>query len=335
MSYESQSELPSGISLRRVHELLRLLGYDRLRNPPEDLRLGQLAHYLWFKQDEYQSFCGVQVSILRKYDNSLIVSTRTTAGRSYWDLTHQNRTIKLLRDHFGGRFETDEGRGRYLRPGGPPPLPVASGCGLARWGFKKSIVNVRLYLSFRTFSGPMGENPTKFDPSNEHNVRILSNNMILPYLVGAWEEYFRATFAACFKYSEDRGDILRRIKPTAETFKEHAEGKQSFERAVAEHLPFQHPNAIGDNFHKINPKLHVGGALKKTYSGRNVSPHDSICNLIELRNEVVHTGRLDLTLFDEKLRAAISHFEVAVERAYVCIAKHFDFEPQSDSWGAR
>ena len=63
------------------------------------------------------------------------------------------KTIKMVRDIFGGTFVTDEGTSRYLRPRHPPPSPLSSGCYLARWKFNNALMKARLYLSCRKLEG--------------------------------------------------------------------------------------------------------------------------------------------------------------------------------------
>lgn len=164
---------------------------------------------------------------------------------------------------------------------------------------------------------------------DELNPRLLSNNFLLPYMVAVWEEYFRATFAACFKYSPQREGVLKRAKLSHGDFEKVAIGSQPIERTIAESFAFQRPSAISENFRRLDQKLDIGGAIRKPYRRRKKSLFDSIEQLVEDRNEFVHTGGINLKFFDAQLNAALSDMQVAVNRAYKCIAAHYHFLPPS------
>ena len=70
--------------------------------------------------------------------------------------------------------------------------------------------------------------------------------------------------------------------------------------------------------------------MRKPYRRRRKSLFDSIEQLIEDRNEFVHTGGVNIRFFDAQLNAALSDMEVAVNRAYECIAAHYRFVPSHD-----
>ena len=44
------------------------------------------------------------------------------------------------------------------------------------------------------------------------NPRLLPNNLLVPYVIAVWEEYFRATFAVVLKYSTQRRSVLKNAK---------------------------------------------------------------------------------------------------------------------------
>jgi hypothetical protein len=106
MSYSSENELPEGTSLRRLLDVVELLGYRKVR---DGLRVpNRIGGYFWYDENEYKSWSGVELNIF-KYNETIKLDTRSTASRSYWDLIHQNRTIKMVRDIFGGNFTSDAG----------------------------------------------------------------------------------------------------------------------------------------------------------------------------------------------------------------------------------
>jgi hypothetical protein len=244
--------------------------------------------------------------------------------------------LKLLRELFGGHFETDAGRNRYWRPLGKPPLPILSGCYLARWIFHNAVMRAKIYLDLRQINGSdlpgsiAQDKSSGFDFVDQMNPRLLSNNLVIPYLVAVWEEYFKATFTAVLRHSAQREAALKRAKLTPDQLENIATGTQTVETAVADALYFQRPSDIGDHFKLLDPKLDVAGALRKPYRKRRISLFDSIERVVEDRHQFVHTGRMNAKLFDREILAVMSDIEVAVDRAYEYIAKHFDFTPIHD-----
>src|SRR4051812_33405754 len=107
MSYESKNTFAPGTRMNDVLEFITFLGYSRNGTLTSE-EYGRFENYFFFEEKDYRSWSGVELSILGG-KSSVVVSTRTTVSRSYYDLVHQNFTISSLRKRFGGNFKTDEG----------------------------------------------------------------------------------------------------------------------------------------------------------------------------------------------------------------------------------
>ncbi len=326
MSYTSTSVLQRSTTVAQVREIIHLLDYkqanDGLKVP------NRVAGYFWYDETDYRSWSGVELDIYKTPKGSVNITTRSSASRSYWDLIHQNRTLKLLRDLFGGYFETDAGRNRYWRPDEPPPPPISSGCYLARWRFHNNFGRAKVYLMNRKLESPIARDfSTGFDFIDDLNPRLLSNNLLVPYMIAVWEEFFRATFAACLRYSKQREAALKRAKLSHADLEKLAIGSVQVERSVAEFFSFQRPSAIAEAFKLLDPKLDLAAPLRKPYRRRRVSLYDSIEVLVEQRNALVHAGDISLGLFDKQLETTMTDLTEAINRAYNYIAKHYGFVP--------
>jgi hypothetical protein len=326
MSYTSTSVLAASTTSAQAQDVVDLLGFKKVR---DGLKVpNRVSGYFWYDETDYRSWSGVELDIYKTARGPVKVTTRSSASRSYWDLVHQNRTLKLLRDLFGGRFETDAGKNRYWRPDEPPPTPLSSGCYLARWRFKNNLQRASIYLMHRKLEGQIAKDePSGLGFIDEINPRLLSNNMVVPYVIAVWEEYFRATFSACLRYSRQREAALKRAKLSHSDLEKLVVGTTQVDRAVAEAFSFQRPSAIADTFKLIDPKLDLAGTLRKPYRGRKQSLFDSLEALVEDRNRLVHTGEINVGLFDMHLRTVLSDLTEAVNRAYNQIAKHNNFVP--------
>ena len=324
MSYESESVLGEGISLKAVQELVELLGY---KNVSDGLTIeDRYGSYMWYDTIDYRSYVGVELSIYKPKGKPVVVTTRSRLGRSYWDLIHQNRTLKLLRDLLGGTFTTDAGRNRYWHPEDFPPKPVSSGCFLARWRFNNALIKPRIYLSQRGLD-LANTKETGIQFIDQMNPRLFSNNLIIPYLVAIWEDYFKSSFTAMLRYSTQREVALKRLKLPQDRLEMIAAGISTVEEALAEAFSFQRPSIIAANFKLIAPKLDLAGALRKPYRRRKQSLYDAIEARIDQRNEFVHTGNMNVEFTDKELEKTLNDFEVAVDRCYDAFGICFEFTP--------
>jgi hypothetical protein len=210
LSYVINGYFDGETSLKKITELVELLGSTKMRN--ELASHGIIGEYFWSKKDEYQTFVGVELSVSREEDK-IVVGTRSRAGRSYWDLTQQNRTMKLLRDCCGGYFDGDAGRNKYWKPEGAPPSPREPGLYIARWRFNNALIRPKIYLDSRKLEGEIAKpKPTGLSFMDEMNPRFFSNALLLPYLVAIWEEYNRSSFVVLLKYATDRERIFKSLK---------------------------------------------------------------------------------------------------------------------------
>lgn len=329
MSYTSESICDPKASLKVVKEVVELLGY---RKVDDGLKLpDRKGCYYWIERKDYRSYAGVELDIYKKKGEPVVVATRSTVARSYWDLVHQNKTLRLIRDLLGGNFTTDAGRNRYWHPEGPPPKPVSSGCYLARWRFNNALIKPRIYLNQRGLDQPNAKpEPTGLWIMDDMNPRFFSNNLIIPYLIAIWEEFFKASFITMLQYSAHRVAALKKARLNQNHLEMIIAGTSTVEEALADSLSFQRPSIITENFKFIDPKLNIATSLKKPYRRRKESLFDAIGAYVEQRNEFVHTGNMNAQLSDKIIEKAMNDFEVAVDRCYEAFGVHCGFTPIRD-----
>lgn len=328
MSYTSENKIPKTTNIAHVREVIELLGYHKVK---DGLRIpDRVGSYYWYDRKDYKSWSGVELDLYKKQDK-ILVSTHSTVSRSYWDLLHQNKTIKFLRDLFGGCFYTDAGKNRYWRPDGAPPSPTASGCFLAIWHFKNALMKVNIYLDCRKLDAPIArENPSGLRFIDELNPRLLSNNLILPYVVAVWEDYFRMLFEVLFTCSNNKEKVLKEVRLTYIQMEQILAKNQSIERAITDSLYFQRPSIIVKNFKLIDNKLDVGTALKKPYKNRKKKLLEVIEEHVLYRHRFVHSGEMNTALFDKQIKILLEDFSVAARRIYEYLGEYYGFHPRDD-----
>jgi hypothetical protein len=161
------------------------------------------------------------------------------------------------------------------------------------------------------------------------NPRLLSNNLLIPFIIAVWEEYYRVTFTAVLRYADKRDVVLKKARLSHAQLEQIAAEKQ-IERPIFECFSFQRPSMIGENFKLIDPKLNLASAMRKPFRRRKFSLCDSIESLVEARNAFVHAGDMDMSLFDRRLQAILADIVMAVDRSYDSIGVHFKFKPIRD-----
>ncbi len=326
MSYCSENKLPLTTSIGRLFEIIELLGFQKAKDPFKIEN--QIGSYIWLGDNNAISFVELEMGIYRE-DDCILVQTRTRAGRSYWDLQQQNKTISLLKALFGGTFTTDEGANRYLKFDVPEPSHIACSLFVCRWVFNNAMIKPKVYLQSRQMAGDLSrEERTEFPWLDSMNPRILSDNMIIPYLVGCWESYFRNSYISIIKYSNNVSEkALKKCRLSPEELLMAVKNKVSLECLLADSLSFQRPGIIAENFRQLDPAIDIVEWLKKPYRKRTKTLFDSITEIISIRDSIVHTGTVDLRIMDKQVLSIMNDLTAAVDRAYQGLGCVFDFTP--------
>ena len=327
MSYTSTNTLPEGTILSAV-KVIELLGYKKYSDG--FTITDRIGSYFWTATLPDISFVGVELSIYKK-NNAIKIYTRTSIGRSYWDLEHQNKTIKYLKRYFGGTFDTDEGSNRYLKVESEEPSRLASELYVARWKFHNALVLPIVYLENRTMDANLaGETPMGFEFIDQVNPRFFSNTTIIPYILGAWEEFLRSSFVAFFHQGVCTSKVFRNVRFRPEEYMDILKGEKTLEEQMADSLSFQRPSVIDSNFKLINEKIDIVGVLRKPYRRRKTSLFEFVDKLVDERNEFVHRGMMVRYVTDNDIKRAIEDLEVAGDRIYYLFGNVFNLTLSKD-----
>jgi len=314
MSYCSTNILKSDARISDVIEFIQLLGY-KLSGSFASEEVGKITSFYWFNEIDYSSWSGVELSIYLK-DTIVNIETRTPIARSYFDLEHQNKTIRLLRKYFGGSFETDEGKNRYLYVLGDPPTPAQSGSHIAFQRFGSNLITSHLYFKQREFKGPKPQTQSEIYWLDRTNPALISNNLLLPFLVSAFEDYWKSTYIALLKYSNRKEVILKSGRLSPNQLTAIADGNISLEQAFAEGMSFQRISVICNNFKTLDSELDFAGVLRKPYRRRKVSLYESLEKLTDLRNEIIHCAEIKSEITNDFVLSQFYDLHTAIIRSY-------------------
>jgi len=94
-------------------------------------------------------------------------------------------------------------------------------------------------VDYRKFEGKQWENLGVIEFLDGINPRVLSNNLLLPYLIATLEDYFKSTYIALLKYSNNKPKILKGLRLVGDAVVSIADGTIQLEDAAASSMSFQ------------------------------------------------------------------------------------------------
>ncbi len=319
MSYTSDSHLAPNSKIKDVNAFLTLLGYKAVSSWKAE-ELGKIYEFYWFEEEDYRSTSGVQASVYEA-ESVVRVTTGTPIARSYYDLKHQNQTIRELRNRFGGWFTTDAGKNRCWPDQGTPPTPSKSGCARAYNRYGRNTIKASIYLMGRDFKN-YKKSTSKIEWIDEHNPWLISNNLLLPFLVSASEDYWKSTYVALLKYSEKKESILKSAHFSGNQLVQLSKKKITVEELFAESLSFQSISSICNNFAKLGLSVDLAAILKKPLrKGSKQSFYLILESLTEMRHRLIHRGELNDGLSETELQKMIKIQKQAIKNFHLALFK--------------
>lgn len=325
MSYCSENILPINTSIKSIKQVIELLGYQKTGPFYKEPKLR--GSYIWIGNEEFLASVEIVLSIW-KYDDHISVTTESSRGRSYWDLEWQNKTISTIKTIFGGNFITTEGSNEYLSFK-TEPSKIGWSLSVCRYIFKDSISKTKYYFYNRII--PADSPFTKRSDVgfiDEYNPIILFDNIVIPFIIGCWDSYFRNSYISILKYSETPKEIgIKNINFSPEEYLDVIRQNEKIENIIANKLTFQRPSKIDEIFRRLNPKIDIAGWLRKPYHKRKTTLFDSITEIVEIRNSISHEGIIDTSIMDNQIKKNIKDLDAAVDRVYHGFAQVYKFTP--------
>lgn len=89
----------------------------------------------------------------------------------------------------------------------------------------------------------------------------------------------------------------------------------------------ERPGIIAENFRRLNSSIDIGAWLRKPYHRRKKSLFESISEIIDLRDAIVHAGITSCTLSDNEIRRILFDLTEAANRVYDGLGKVYGFIP--------
>lgn len=316
MGCDCTTYFPKRTKASDVEEFLLLLGFQRGTKGPFSGTLGK--PFFYFKDDNYRHITGLYTELYwdKEDPKQLLLWTRTTIWRSKFDSDLHNKTIKQLRQRFGGYFVSDAGRNRYFSYDGPIREKAEAGAYRAFSHLYSNVQRARHFIGFAKLLDDSNYKIKGIDFLDSHNPRILSANVMVPFLVSAVEDYFRSLYVALLRYSANRERIIQNARLQGPELAAIDRGEMTVPEAVAKWMSFQDLNKINNAYKELNPKYDIHGVLKRPYGKYKASFWDALDRLIRQRHELIHQAELSTDYTPDRLRRDIDFVYKALWRVY-------------------
>ena len=289
-----------------VIEFLKTLRYQKVD-----------ADTLFYYNDEnFEHVTGVTATIRIGEDRKIEVGLRTNIIRSKVDADLHNNTIRQLRKRFGGGFQSDDGTNRYMPHFNSERTKAEGGCYLAYLNFRNNFVLVFVYLDRvkpqDTTSCPL----TGIPFIDQTNPDIISNNLMLPFLIAISEEYFKSTYSALLKYSEKKDSVLKSARFFSEDLVRVSEGTMKLEEAATKSMSFQNIGKISTYFKELDKRYNIHGTLCKPYRRRKETLYDAVDRIFNQRHALIHQSIITTTYTSDNATKDAQDIKAAITRVY-------------------
>lgn len=336
MSLGSSSYISAAVSFKKLFWVIEKLGYIEVA-VPKDLKHAYKKMYFWQPMKRDLTYVGVELNVRQIENDEIIIETRTRAGRSYLELQQQNQTIKIIKEFFGGYYRTDYGRNRLFPSDdcNPEKTDLEMALYVQRWIFNNALIPLKIYSDFISEKihtngspGDLYSDATGILPFiDSMRPIVVSNNIQLPYLIGAWENYIKNVFLVVLKYGDSCDKFIKPDKLSAEDLIKIKNGETCVEECLVNRLSFQRPSVIISNFKKLDSSIDVNAIFQKPFKRRKTSLYTQIDDIIELRNKIVHDGFLDASLTQKDISRFIENITEVADRLYKTLGERYNFDP--------
>jgi len=294
-----------------------MLGYKPL---PRDVFTPTGFLVLHNHPDDYKYFEGVYAELSFSDPKRLMVYTRTNIWRSRSDTDLHNHTVRQLKNRFGGSFESDNGKNRYLTNDDPYIEGAEAGCHQTYSRFASNIKTLTLALeTFQTAkTGIDWAKATGVPPLDAINPLVLLSNIAVPFLVSTIEDFFRSAYVALLKYSHNRESIVKDSRISGDDLILISNGQTTIEEALARTRSFQNMKRIIQSFREIDRRIDIGAVLRKPYR-TNASIYDTFERVISHRHMMIHRAEIITNYTPTKLLHDIDPVCQGIRRFYLSL----------------
>lgn len=315
MGFNACIEFKKKSDKNKVITILEMLNYKKIKKD----------NYFYRDDDDYKSLCGNQCEFY--FDNNkLQLYLHTYIFASSYDLYYINKTIKTIKKYINIKFETDEGKNKYLSHDRIVTKGEA-GVYKAYFDIENDFERMKLYIQIMKNANVIkNNNELKKVLSEIGHIESLYSTMGLPYLCSVIEDYFRNIFIVLFKYMENKEKILKSLKYNSYDMEKVCEGKMPIEEAIARTMSFQNIDKIINNFSIIDHNMDLKSCLLKPYKRRKENLYNTLNRVLEQRHYFIHSKLVKYKYDLKDFEKDINLVEEAFKRVYRHIVKYYKWE---------
>ncbi|MBL0622232.1 hypothetical protein Q7I36_04295 [Aeromonas veronii] len=330
MGYDCTNHFPVGTKAKDVESFLLLLGYEKGQKGPFSGMNG--TPYFFYDDKDYKYITGIYSElIIEQETGELTLWTRTTIWRSKFDSDFHNYTIKELRKRFGGYFVSDYGKNRYFKFDGPIREKAEAGVYKSYGRFINNIKRAKHFTHFSDLNNNEKYPIHNIDFIDSMNPKLLASNVLVPYILSAIEEFFRSTYIALLKYSDNKEAIIQNARIQGAELLLIDQGFLTVPEAVAKWMSFQEMNKVNQAFKQLDKRIDLHGSLIKPYGRKKENFWQMLTRIIELRHGIIHRAEMDTTYFPKNVEHDLKYVEKAIWRFYQHLVHIYDWN-QVKEW---
>jgi hypothetical protein len=335
MGYDCRNQLPPSTHRKDVEDFLGLLGYVRL--PRSVLTSKGTIDFFYQPDDDYKYLEGISASVYSSKRGHLEVDTHTRIWGSRYEIDFHNKTVKELKRRFGGSFESDNGRNRYLTSYGRYLDKAEAGCYQAYGRFYANVALTchtidTLRLSEKTI---WPQKKSGIGWIDQFNPLTITANALVPLLVSVVEDYLRTTYIALLRYSPKKDAVIKEARLQRDDLSLIASREITVEEAVARSRSFQDLRKISDSFKELDTRIDIAGTLKRPYRRRSESIYAAIERIVKQRHQVIHRATIFGDYSPTKVLRDISTIHAGMERVYLELIKAYGWTKDHPDLGQK
>lgn len=235
-----------------------------------------------------------------------------------------------MRKRFGGYFISDYGKNRYFKFNGVIRQKAEAGVHQAYSRFVHSIKRAYQFIDFSDLNNNDVYPIKNIDMFDSHNPKLLATNILVPYILSALEEFFRSTFIALLRYSENKEKIIHDAKIQGAELVLVDQGILTVPEAVAKWMNFQEMDKVHLSFKRLDKNIDLHGVFKKPCGRKKENSWLLFKRIIELRHSIIHRAEMDVTYTPKKVGQDIKSIRKAILQFYEHLAELYEWNEIED-----
>ncbi|WP_350657465.1 hypothetical protein [Psychrobacter sp. S1-30-MNA-CIBAN-0213] len=324
MGYDCTNHFPLKTKSKEVQEFLFLLGYEKGEKGFLSGMLG--TPYFFFDSKDYKYVEGVYSELYTdEQTGELLFWSRTSVWRSKFDSDFHNYTIRELRKRFGGYFISDFGKNRYFKFEGVIRQEAEAGVHQAYGRFVHNIKRAYSFIDFSDLNNNDVRPIKNIEMLDYLNPKLLATNILVPYILSIFEDFFRSTYIAILKYSENKEKIIHDARVQGAELVLIEQGSFTVPEAVAKWMNFQEMDKVHQAFKKLDKNIDLHGIFKKPCGRKKEDYWLLFKRIIELRHAIIHRAETDITYTPKKVEKDIQNVNKAIWQFYQHLIEVYDW----------